>query len=71
MNSLKVGEVSEPFQSQFGWHIVQVIDRREVDNSKEFTENKAREFIRQRKAEEMTEAWLRQLREEAFVEVRI
>lgn len=71
MNSIRVGEVSEPFQSQFGWHIVQVTDRREVDNSKEFTENRAREFIRQRKADEMTEAWLRQLREEAFVEVKL
>lgn len=70
MNALNVEEVSEPFQSQFGWHIVQVYDRRKVDQSKEFTENKAREFIRQRKTEEMTEAWLRQLREEAFVEVK-
>jgi peptidyl-prolyl cis-trans isomerase SurA len=70
MNALNVGEVSEPFQSQFGWHIVEVYDRREIDNSKEFSENNAREFIRQRKTEEMTEAWLRQLREEAFVEIK-
>lgn len=71
MNALDVGEVSEPFQSQFGWHIVQVYDRRQIDNSKEFSENNAREFIRQRKTEEMTEAWLRQLREEAFVDVKL
>ncbi|MDX1811625.1 MAG: peptidylprolyl isomerase [Gammaproteobacteria bacterium] len=71
MNNLKVGEVSEPFQTQFGWHIVEVYDRRQIDNSKQVTENKAREFIRQRKTEEMTEAWARQLREEAFVEIKL
>lgn len=71
MNSLKANEVSEPFQSQFGWHIVQVSERRELDNSKNFTTNKARELIRQRKIAESTETWLRQLREEAFVEIKI
>ena len=71
MNSLGDNEVSEPFQSQFGWHIVQVNERRELDNSKNFTTNKARELIRQRKIAESTETWLRQLREEAFVEIKI
>ncbi len=71
MNELKSGDISEPFQSQFGWHIVQVTDRRELDNSKDFTNNKARELIRQRKVEEATETWLRQLREEAFVDIKI
>ncbi len=70
MDSLKISEVSEPFQSQFGWHIVQVQDRRDVDNSEQFSKNKAREFIRQRKTDEIAETWLRQLREEAFVEVK-
>ena len=71
MNSLGKNEVSEPFQSQFGWHIIQVIDRRELDNSENFTTNKARELIRQRKIAESTETWLRQLREEAFVDIKI
>ena len=71
MNSLSVNDVSEPFQSQFGWHIVQVSERRELDNSKTFTNNKARELIRQRKVSETTETWLRQLREEAFVDIKI
>ena len=70
MNSLKISEISEPFQSQFGWHIVQVQDRRDVDNSEQFSKNKAREFIRQRKTDEIAETWLRQLREEAFVEIK-
>jgi len=67
MNSLNPGEISEPFQSQFGWHIMQTLERRDLDNSEEFSQNKAKEFIRQRKIEEMTEAWLRQMREEAYV----
>jgi len=71
MNTLKNNEVSEPFQSQFGWHIILVTDRRELDNSKDFTMNKARELIRQRKIAESTETWLRQLREEAFVDIKI
>ena len=70
MNSLKTSEISNPFQSQFGWHIVQVQERRDVDNSEQFSKNKASEFIRQRKTDEIAETWLRQLREEAFVDVK-
>jgi len=71
MNSLNPGDVSEPFQSQFGWHIVQVLERRNLDNSEEFAKNNARKFIQQRKIEEMTEAFLRQIREEAFVDIKL
>ena len=71
MNSLGVNEISEPFQSQFGWHIVQVTGRRDLDNSQNYTKNKARDLIRQRKVAETTETWLRQLREEAFVDIKI
>ncbi len=71
MNSLGINEISEPFQSQFGWHIVQVTGRRDLDNSQNYTKNKARDLIRQRKVAETTETWLRQLREEAFVDIKI
>lgn len=70
MNKTGVGEVSEPFQSQFGWHILQVTERRDYDNTEEMRRAKARDQLRQRRIEEETMQWLRRLREEAFVEVR-
>ena len=71
MNALSAGEISEPFKSPFGWHIVQVQERRTQDTADELLRLKAREAIQRRKAEEATEAWLRQLRDEAYVEVRL
>lgn len=71
MNELEPGEISLPFQSNFGWHIVQVLERRERDATDELRRAKAAETIRQRKSEEALEAWLRQLREEAYVDIRL
>lgn len=71
MDQLKKNQISEPFQTPFGWHIVQVLDRRSLDNSEEYNRNQAQKQIRQRKIEEATEAWVRQLRNEAFVEIKI
>ena len=69
--SIDVNEVSQPFKSRFGWHIMEVLDKREHDNSVEARRNQAREFLRQRKMEEETEIWLRQLRDESYVENRL
>lgn len=71
MRSLDPGEISEPFQTQFGWHVVQVLDRRQQNMTEEFNRNRARMEIRQRKIEEELENWLRQLRDEAYVEYRL
>ena len=69
--SISENDISEPFKSRFGWHILQVIDKREHDNSDEARRNQARDFIRQRKLSEETELWLRQLRDESYVENRL
>lgn len=68
---LEPGEISEPFQSPFGWHVVQVIDRRVHDNTDEVRKNQAYLAIRDNKLEEETQLWLRQLRDEAYVDIRI
>jgi peptidyl-prolyl cis-trans isomerase SurA len=69
MNRLKVNELSDPIQSQFGWHLIQVLDRKDKDNASEHRKNVVREAIRKRKIEEETELWLRRLRDEAYVEI--
>lgn len=70
MAKLAPGEVSEPFKSRYGWHIIQVTDRRTVDDTDAFARNQAQQAIRQRRIEEETELWLRRLRDEAYVEYR-
>jgi len=71
MNALKPDEISAPVRSPFGWHIIQVIERRSQDMSKEATRLKARQEIRTRKSEEAFEDWLRELRDRAYVEYRL
>ncbi|MBK1718051.1 peptidylprolyl isomerase [Thiocystis violacea] len=71
MNALPVNGVSEPFKSPFGWHIVKVEERRSQNSSEDVLRIKAREALQRRKGEEATEEWLRQLRDEAYVEVRL
>lgn len=71
VETIPVDEISEPFQSRFGWHILQVIGKREHDNSDEARRSQARDFIRQRKLSEEKELWLRQLRDESYVENRL
>lgn len=71
MDTLAIGEISAPFQSNFGWHILQVLERRERDISDDLRRAKATETIRQRKSEEALDTWLRRLREEAYVDIRL
>lgn len=71
MDALQPGQLSAPVRSPFGWHLIQVLERRSEDVSKERTRMQARQEIRQRKAEESYQEWLRQLRDRAYVEYRL
>ena len=71
MANSATGQLSEPFQSQFGWHILEVLGRRATDASAEFREQQAMNLLRNRKYDEELQAWLRQIRDEAYVEVKL
>jgi peptidyl-prolyl cis-trans isomerase SurA len=71
LNGLQENEISEPFQTQFGWHIVQLLGSRTHDNTEEVRRQRAFAALREGKADEETELWLRRLRDEAFVEYKM
>lgn len=69
-DQLKVGEISQPFHTQFGWHIVQLLGRRSIDNSKDAARERAFEALRSARADEATEQWLQQLRDASYVKLQ-
>ena len=70
LSKLEENEVSQPFHTQYGWHIAQLMGKRSQDMSTEERRRKAFEQIRASKSDEETELWLRRLRDEAFVDYR-
>ncbi|RYY73183.1 MAG: molecular chaperone SurA [Gammaproteobacteria bacterium] len=65
------GKISRPFKSEFGWHILQVVERRKEDMSEQMKRNQAQNVIRSRRFDEEFQLWLTQIREEAFVEIKL
>ena len=70
MASADEGVVTEPFRSEFGWHILEVTGRRDKDFSGEIQRNQVANYIREQKYQEELDAWLRKIREEAFVDIK-
>jgi peptidyl-prolyl cis-trans isomerase SurA len=69
--SLKEGEISQPFRTQYGWHIVQLLGHRDFDNTNEAARERAFQAMRDSRVEEATELWLQQIRDESYVELRL
>jgi len=65
----EIGAISQPFKSRFGWHIVQVMDRRVYDNTEDLKETNCIIKIRNSKMEEETQLWIQRLRDEAYVKI--
>jgi peptidyl-prolyl cis-trans isomerase SurA len=71
LDILGENEISPPFRTQFGWHIVQMLGRRTYDASEDMTRNRCVSQLREARADEETDIWLRRLRDEAFVDYRM
>ena len=69
--TLKIGELSEPFKTRYGWHLAQVLEERSYDKTEEVKQQDCQRQIRASKAEEERELWARRLRDQAYVDIRV
>ena len=70
-SELAINQLSEPVQTRYGWHLIEVLGKRNHDNTESVRQEKAKETIRARKVEPALQNWLRRLRGDAFVENRL
>jgi len=71
LKDMKVGDVSQPFRTNLGWHVMQLVDTRSTDKSGEMQRDQAKNILFQRKADDEYESFLRQMRSESYVEIRL
>jgi peptidyl-prolyl cis-trans isomerase SurA len=71
MNKLPTNQVSAPVRTQFGWHLIEVLERRKQDITADRERQQAQQAIRARKSDEAFQDWVRQTRDRAYVEVRL
>jgi peptidyl-prolyl cis-trans isomerase SurA len=69
MNALEPGGISEPFRSEYGWHVLQVLERRDDDQTQERKRQQAYRMLHSRKYDEEVEAWVREIRDQAFIKI--
>jgi len=71
MANAQQGEVTKPFKTQYGWHVLEVLGRRATDSTEQAREQQAQSVLRNRKYDEELQTWLRQIRDEAYVEIKL
>ena len=71
MAEMDVGEISQPFRSQFGWHILQVQERRQEDITDDVLRDKAARILTSRRFEDELQIWLREMRDDAFIDIKL
>lgn len=71
VHNIEVGEISQPFRSQFGWHILQVTARRDTDITQDLLRERAAQVLTSRRFEDELQLWQRELRDDAFVDIKI
>jgi len=70
-NTLPLNVLSQPIQTRFGWHILEVLERRKTDKTREAIKQQAQKLVGTKQQSEATKKWLKSLRDEAFIEYRI